>query len=212
LRPANALRLALPRHVYLDGLDATVARAFGRALDRLRGAGVQVVETAIDGLADMSEPAALAGIVAAEAWAWHRDLLQRRGDEYDPRVAARIRRGESIADAELHDLRRRRTAWQQRVARSIDGFDAVIAPTVPIVAPPLAPLDADVALFTTTNLLILRNPSTVNQLDGCAISLPCHAPDELPVGLMLYTTAHRDDALLDAALAVERTLADGSDR
>jgi Asp-tRNA(Asn)/Glu-tRNA(Gln) amidotransferase A subunit family amidase len=44
-------------------------------------------------------------------------------------------------------------------------------------------------------------------LDGCAISLPCQTPDQLPVGLMLWQGALHDDALLDLALQVEAALA-----
>ena len=43
-------------------------------------------------------------------------------------------------------------------------------------------------------------------LDGCALSLPCQAPDELPVGLMLWHGAQHDDTLLNAALQVEALL------
>ena len=75
-------------------------------------------------------------------------------------------------------------------------------------APPLAPLLADDEAFFATNALLLRNPSVVNHLDGCAISLPCQAPDELPVGLMLWGPAFSDDRVLDTALAVEQALAD----
>ena len=46
----------------------------------------------------------------------------------------------------------------------------------------------------------------MNLLDGCALSLPCHAADELPVGLMLWSRALQDDTVLDAALAVEAVL------
>jgi Asp-tRNA(Asn)/Glu-tRNA(Gln) amidotransferase A subunit family amidase len=54
--------------------------------------------------------------------------------------------------------------------------------------------------------LLLRNTSVVNMLDGCGISLPCHAPGELPVGLMLWQGALHDDVVLDAALQVEKLL------
>jgi aspartyl-tRNA(Asn)/glutamyl-tRNA(Gln) amidotransferase subunit A len=47
--------------------------------------------------------------------------------------------------------------------------------------------------------LLLRNPSNVNFLNGCAISIPCHAPDELPVGLMIWQTYGRDDTVLGIA-------------
>jgi aspartyl-tRNA(Asn)/glutamyl-tRNA(Gln) amidotransferase subunit A len=77
---------------------------------------------------------------------------------------------------------------------------------VPIVAPPIAPLIGSDELFQATNALLLRNPSVVNQLDGCALSLPCHAPGEMPVGLMVWGLALADDAVLDAALAIEAAL------
>ena len=54
--------------------------------------------------------------------------------------------------------------------------------------------------------MLLRNPSVVNMLDGCALSLPCHGPGHLPVGLMLWAPALCDDQLLGAALAVEAAL------
>jgi Asp-tRNA(Asn)/Glu-tRNA(Gln) amidotransferase A subunit family amidase len=46
----------------------------------------------------------------------------------------------------------------------------------------------------------------INMLDGCAISLPCQAPGELPVGLMLWHGALRDDVILNIALQVEQQL------
>lgn len=42
-------------------------------------------------------------------------------------------------------------------------------------------------------------------LDGCAISIPCQAPDELPVGLLWHAAMH-DDSVLAIAAQVERTL------
>jgi aspartyl-tRNA(Asn)/glutamyl-tRNA(Gln) amidotransferase subunit A len=53
---------------------------------------------------------------------------------------------------------------------------------------------------------MLRNPSVVNFLDGCALSLPCHAPGSWPVGLMLFAPAMHDDLLLSAAGVVEALL------
>ena len=59
--------------------------------------------------------------------------------------------------------------------RALQGFDALLSPTVPIVAPPIAPLVGDDEAFFATNALLLRNPSSVNLLDGCALSpaVPC---------------------------------------
>jgi Asp-tRNA(Asn)/Glu-tRNA(Gln) amidotransferase A subunit family amidase len=90
--------------------------------------------------------------------------------------------------------------------RAMLGFDAMLSPTVPIVAPPIAPLLTDDAAFFAVNALLLRNPSVVNLLDGCALSLPCHAAGEMPVGLMVWSGALQDDTVLDVSLAIEAVL------
>jgi amidase/aspartyl-tRNA(Asn)/glutamyl-tRNA(Gln) amidotransferase subunit A len=92
------------------------------------------------------------------------------------------------------------------MAGLMHGYDALLSPTVPIVAPELEPLIASDERFFATNALLLRNPSVVNMLDGCAVSLPCHAASELPVGLMVWGGAMVDDRVLDVALAIESTL------
>jgi len=76
---------------------------------------------------------------------------------------------------------------------------------VPMLAPPVAELAGDDAFFAT-NARLLRNPSVVNMLDGCALSLPCQRAGEMPVGLMVWSSALRDDTVLDASLAIERAL------
>jgi aspartyl-tRNA(Asn)/glutamyl-tRNA(Gln) amidotransferase subunit A len=85
------------------------------------------------------------------------------------------------------------------------GFDAMLSPTVPMVAPTIVSLLDDDSFFAANGRL-LRNPSAVNFLDGCALSLPCQAAGDMPVGLMLWGPANTDDTLLDASLTVERSL------
>jgi amidase/aspartyl-tRNA(Asn)/glutamyl-tRNA(Gln) amidotransferase subunit A len=207
-RPLRALRLAVPPTVFLDGLDPVVARAFEQALAALRRGGAQVEDLPLPPMNDVAAMMAQGGFAAAESWAWHRQRLAQRGQEYDPRVAARIRRGEAIGAADYLDLHRMRTDWIARMEGLVRGFDAVLSPTVPIVAPEIAPLlDSDERFFAA-NALLLRNCSPVNLLDGCAISLPCQPVDQMPVGLMIWREAMADDVVLDVALTLESVLAD----
>lgn len=204
-RPTAALQLALPQGAWLDGMDASVARAFERALQALRAAGARVVEVQ---LPDGASPAQDSGrLSSAEAWAWHHRRLEARGADYDPRVLLRVRLGRELDAAAYIELLQQRRAWIARFEQLARGFDAFVLPTVPVVAPPLAPLVADDDAFFAANALLLRNPSLVNYADGCALTLPMHAPGELPSGLMLFGPALADDVVLDAALAVETTLA-----
>lgn len=199
------LRLAVPKAVALDGMDTVVAANFEAALATLSRAGAQISEIAVPEFAQLGAINAKGGLVAAEAWHWHRELIQRAGDRYDPRVRMRILRGREISAADYIDVLVARAAWIGAVEARIAPFDALIMPTVPVVAPKIADLDDDAA-FGATNLLILRNPTFINFLDGCAVSLPCHRPGEAPVGLMLAGAAGRDRAILSIGQAVERAL------
>jgi amidase/aspartyl-tRNA(Asn)/glutamyl-tRNA(Gln) amidotransferase subunit A len=83
---------------------------------------------------------------------------------------------------------------------------------VPLVAPTLASVapgaERDEAFFRVNGLL-LRNTNVVNMFDGCALSLPCHAEGELPVGLMLWHGALRDDTVLNIGVQLEQLLRAG---
>ena len=206
-KPLRSLRFGVPRTLMLDGLDATVVRAFERALATLARAGARIEAIELPLLGEVAAINASGGFAAAESWTWHRQLLAEHASDYDPRVALRIRRGATMTAADYIELLAARRAWIVRMEAALSPYDAMLSPTVPMVAPALEPLLADDAAFFAANGLLLRNPSTVNLLDGCAISLPCHAVGELPVGLMLWSAAMRDDALLDAALGVEAALA-----
>ncbi|HEU5293606.1 MAG TPA: amidase [Burkholderiaceae bacterium] len=205
-RPLSAWRLAVPRTLMLDALDTTVAGAFERALRAVRAAGARIDDIVLPELAEVATINASGGFAPPESWAWHRKRMAERGDGYDRRVALRIRRGETMSAADYIDLIHARARWIDRMGDALHGFDAMLSPTVPIVAPVIAPLVASDEAFFAANALLLRNPSMVNLLDGCALSLPCHRADELPVGLMVWSGALADDTVLSVSLAIESAL------
>jgi len=97
-------------------------------------------------------------------------------------------------------------AARARIIASFDartaGFDALVLPTVPIIAPTIAALE-DERAYNRINLHILRNTAIGNFLDRCAISLPCHRAGDAPVGLMLMGETMGDARLFGIAAAVE---------
>jgi len=206
-KPLSACRLAVAQTLMQDGLSTTVARAFEQSLQALRQAGAQIEEIALDEISELSFINASGGLAAAQSHAWHRTLIAEYEARYDPRVALRILHGARMSAADYIDLLAARQAWIARMQTRLSGFDAVLSPTVPIVAPSIASVLTNDEEFFRVNALLLRNTSVVNMLDGCAISLPCHSPDQLPVGLMLWHAALHDDAVLDLALQVESALA-----
>jgi aspartyl-tRNA(Asn)/glutamyl-tRNA(Gln) amidotransferase subunit A len=208
--PLSGYRLALATTLMLDGLDATVARAFQRSLQVLRDAGASITDIALADIKDLGAVQTGGGFSAAESYAWHRKLLERDGERYDPRVRVRIEKGAAMKAWEYLDLFAARRDWIAKVEHALRGFDAVLSPTVPMVAPPIASVAPGKERddeFMRTNALLLRNTSVVNMLDGCAVSIPCHVAGELPAGLMLWHGALHDDTILNIAQQAEAALA-----
>jgi len=205
-RSLAGARLALPQTLMLDALQPAVATAFERALSRLSAAGAQIVPLPLRELAEIAQINAPGGFSAVEAWATHRLDMQTQRERFDPRVALRVALGEGVSAADYITMVQRRQDWIRRMQVQLAGFDALISPTLPIVAPPMADLLHNDQAFFKTNGLLLRNTFAINFLDGCAYTLPCHAAGELPVGLMLSAPGGHDAALSSLALAVEALL------
>jgi aspartyl-tRNA(Asn)/glutamyl-tRNA(Gln) amidotransferase subunit A len=205
-RTLSGLRIGVPRGRLFGETESAVAGAFEATLKRLSAAGARIVDHAIEDLlsefADATAPASIAAIEAAEV---HADWLEARASEFDPRVQSRIARGATVpAPIYLRMLRRRATLIRRMDAR-LSAIDVLALPSVPIVAPPIAPMLADDELYFRTNLLVLRNTMIGNFFDLCGISLPVPGT-ALPVGFMMLARHGRDRDLLDIAAGVEKEL------
>lgn len=204
--PISGLRFGIVRDYVFDGIDASVASAFDRAIAALARVA-KVEDVAFPELARLPALNRAGGFSGAEAFAWHRQLLATRGDEYDPRVSRRIQLAQAMTAADYVDLVRERAAMIARHHLLTAPYDALLMPTVPVIAPVLATLERDDDAYLRANGLILRNPTTINFLDGCALSLPCHRAGEAPVGLMVAGPTGADRRILQVGQAVEAVLA-----
>jgi aspartyl-tRNA(Asn)/glutamyl-tRNA(Gln) amidotransferase subunit A len=207
-RPLQGMRLAVPRTLMFDGIEPAVAQAFDRTLGLLSAAGAIVVDLPLAELSEIAQINAPGGFSPVEASAVHRARIGAQRDRFDPRVAARVDLGMSVSAADYITMQDRRRDWIARVEGAIEGFDALLCPTVPIVAPAIEALATDEAFFKANGLL-LRNTFAINFLDGCSFSLPCQREGELPVGLMLSSVRGDDARLAAVALAVEAALRGG---
>jgi aspartyl-tRNA(Asn)/glutamyl-tRNA(Gln) amidotransferase subunit A len=200
------VRFILPRNYVLDALDKEVGTAFERALSRLSGAGAEIVEMPLPAFQRIRDINATGGFSGAEAYAFHRRLGLDQ-TRYDPLVLERIERGKSMSAADYLDMHMARAAIIAELDRETAGFDAVLSPTVPIIAPKISDVASSREEYRRINMLLLRNASIVNFVDGCALSIPCHTEGEAPVGLMLVGRRMSDAALLSLGLAVEELVA-----
>jgi aspartyl-tRNA(Asn)/glutamyl-tRNA(Gln) amidotransferase subunit A len=201
----EGLRLGVPQSFVLDDLAPEVARAFADACSALSRAGARVVDLPLNELSEYPRLSARGLLVNSEAFAWHEELLARRGNEYDPRVRSRIELGRDVSATAYIRLCAARIDFIARVAASAADFDALLMPTVAITAPPIAAFAQDADYFRL-NSLILRNTSVINFLDCCAITLPIQPAGTAPVGLMVVGEHGADRRLLAIARGVEAML------
>jgi aspartyl-tRNA(Asn)/glutamyl-tRNA(Gln) amidotransferase subunit A len=199
------LHLAVPTNLMLDGLDERVTHAFERAIERLerRGGHVERIHVAaFDLMPAMLEKGGFSG---PQSYWWHAPLIEKHRDLYDRRILARILPGWDQRASEYVELIAQRRRYIGRYAEDLDGYDALLCPTVPIVAPPIAAVEDD-ADWARINALLLRNPRAVNFLDGCALTLPIHEPGTAPVGLMIAGQRDADAHLLRIGRTLEEEL------
>jgi aspartyl-tRNA(Asn)/glutamyl-tRNA(Gln) amidotransferase subunit A len=201
----KGLRLLLPRSSALADLDGKVEKDFQAALARLSAAGALVSEVAVPAFDRQADYFKGGGLAGAEAYHIHRPYLARL-DEYDPRVGKRVLFGRDIIGADYVAILELRAAFIREVEALAGGFDAIVMPAVPCIAPTIAETEASEEEYFRWNSRILRNNGLINFLDGCAVTIPCHAAGSAPVGFMVCGTAGSDRRILAVSAAIEKAL------
>jgi aspartyl-tRNA(Asn)/glutamyl-tRNA(Gln) amidotransferase subunit A len=201
--PLAGLRFGVTDDFVGEQVDDVVKAAFEATLALLEKAGAQIIHFKFPELNELPVINSGGGFSAAEAWTWHRHLLEAFSGQYDARVAARIKRGGAQTAADYIELMDARRHLIRQSHKRLLPFDAWLMPTVAIVAPEVAPLEQDQEYFFAVNGLVLRNASVVNFLDGCAVSLPCPTASGLPVGLSVCGQHGQDQRILQIGRAIE---------
>ena len=205
MREASTLRIGVLKTAVLDGLDEQVASAYERSLARISKVGASLVAFEFEELLELPALTSKGGIVAAESFAHHRNLIAKRGGEYDPRVRMRLEAAGGISAADYLSILKRRQEMIARFNRSAQSFDAIVLPTVMNIPPPISALEGDQDYFRF-NSMSLRNTYVGNFLDCCALSIPVNEPGTAPVGLMLMGAWGQDQNLFSVGQAVEQFL------
>jgi aspartyl-tRNA(Asn)/glutamyl-tRNA(Gln) amidotransferase subunit A len=135
----------------------------------------------------------------------HQDRIARRGADLDQMVKSRIERAASMTAAEYVNVIQERTRLVRAMHERLSGLDALIMPTVPIVAPRIADCQTPES-YAANNLALLRNTAIGNFFDLCAMSLPLPREGGLPAGLMMLARNGDDHRLFRVGAAVERVL------
>jgi aspartyl-tRNA(Asn)/glutamyl-tRNA(Gln) amidotransferase subunit A len=209
VRPAPAiggLALGVLGSYFMETVDDAVRAAVGEALDRLRAAGVRLPDRDVAHARDIST--VYLHMQLPEASAYHAAAVERSPDAYTPAVRLRLEMGRYVRAEDYVRAQQGATLLRREVDAALDGCQALVLPTLPIVAPPLGSesLEIDGARHPVRSLM-LRLTQLFDITGHPAISLPCgQARGGLPVGLQLVGRQGRTDELLDVAQLVEQEL------
>ena len=202
----RGLTFGVPTAILLDKLDQPVERAFASALTRISRAGATIKEFRLQELQDEFDGSRLVNFSGYEAYRLPRERLETSEAAFDPRVAKRLMLGANMKEKDYQSLHVLREKLMASANKTTAGFDALLTPTVPIVAPALAELDRSDEDLYRINSLLLRNAAPFNVLNRPAWSLPCHAAGDAPVGLMVVGETNGDAKLQRLGVAIESAL------
>ena len=204
--PLAGLRLMVPKSILTEDLESAVAQAFERALSVLSKAGALVREIDVPAFTRAMDLYKNGGFAGAEAYLIHRSRLESRAAGYDPRVSKRVVLARDFAAADYIQLGFDRKALIREAEGICAPYDAMVYPTVAATAPTIEEAGRSDEDYFRWNLRLLRNTGLANVLDGCGVTLPCHAPGAAPVGFSVAGLAGEDRRVLAVARAVQSTL------
>lgn len=195
-------RFAVLETVALEDLREAPERGFARAVTAFEEAGAIVERLQVP---ELEEAMALSGVLfTAEAYGTWRDVIEANPGAMFDQILERFRAGANYSGpdyvAAWQALERCRAAW----ARATAGYDAVLAPTSPILPPDARRLLEDHDYYVTENLLALRNTRIGNLMGLSVLTLPTGVPS---CGIQLMGKPFGEEALLRLGGAAEAALA-----
>jgi aspartyl-tRNA(Asn)/glutamyl-tRNA(Gln) amidotransferase subunit A len=173
-------------------LDPLVAGAFEQASAALRDAEFAFVDARVPH----------GRLLAHEAIAFHRPDLARARERYSPSVRVRVDVGEQAEPISHEQLARDRGQMITDARSALARLDAIVFPTVPIVAPAQHLVD-ELAIPAKVNETLVPNTALANKIDAAGLSIPSGAPGGIAVGLSLLSTDSETPLLQLAALAAQ---------
>ncbi len=217
----DGVRLGVPSELTGDGIEAGVKDAFDAALREAEGLGAELTEVSLP-----HAPHALAayyvlapaecssnlarfdGVRYGMRAADPADLLdmytRTRHDGFGPEVKRRVMLGTYALSSGYYDAyygraQKVRTKIAEDFAEAFETVDFIVTPTAPTVAFGLGEKTGDpLAMYLNDYCTVPMSLAGIP-----AISIPCGLSQGLPVGLQLAGAAFSENAMFDAAHALE---------
>jgi Asp-tRNA(Asn)/Glu-tRNA(Gln) amidotransferase A subunit family amidase len=150
---------------------------------------------------DVPLPGDLNPAFMAEAADVHRELFAEHAGLYGENVRRKLERAFTATEEEVAASRAERDSYRGRAEAALDGFDVLLTPTMPMVAPPVGVGD----LALRERMILLTRPA--NALGWPALALPCGPAEHgLPASIQVMARAGHDALVLAVGWALEEAL------
>jgi aspartyl-tRNA(Asn)/glutamyl-tRNA(Gln) amidotransferase subunit A len=210
-RNDRAPRIGVPRSFFFDALHPDVCASVDAAIDKLRDAGVTIVDTPWPDAATARASAFVINRVETAAVHEHFAIEDPpRFSQYGKDLRLRVAAGRTVPATLYLKATRARAGLKDSMARVFaeHGIDAVLAPTLPTTA-----IEADRLVIEGTGLdesvgsAWTRLTMPFNATGQPVLAIPCGLDsDGLPVGIQLAGVPRQETALFRTAALVERAL------
>jgi aspartyl-tRNA(Asn)/glutamyl-tRNA(Gln) amidotransferase subunit A len=175
-----------------------VRSALDATLEVLRAAGILLVNLDLHAPEEMAT--ALLAILMPEAALVHRETIAVNPEGYAVGTLDLLMQGMSLPAVDYLEAKARQSHWRDQLGDHFSAVDAIIAPTVPFVAPghdPALSTEGDEEILSLTHANLTGAPS---------ISINCSRGPGLPVGLQITGPVGGDAQLLAIAIHLQAQL------
>jgi aspartyl-tRNA(Asn)/glutamyl-tRNA(Gln) amidotransferase subunit A len=181
--------------------DIEIEKAAEEAIKKLSKAGIHIIEKEISEIEEMHKILCEHGTtVTYQGYAEWKHLIEKDSNLMDINVLNRMYQGKHMKQNSIKIVENSQIALSKKLYSSIEGYDAILMPTVPILPPKINEVQNNEQLYDKYNMLTLRNTRIGNVLPMCSISLPC--PGDLPIGIMLSMSIENDEKLINLAESI----------
>ena len=145
-------------------------------------------------------------LVAIEAYAEHRAILESADAQRMDRRVVKRALGGRVSAQDAVDLQRGRDNLIAALADELKGA-LLVLPATPMTAPAIEPLERDDEFFRVTNLRAIHYTFLGNLFRMCGLALPSGTDAAgLPTGVQFLAPGGDDDRLLSIGLSMEKAL------
>jgi aspartyl-tRNA(Asn)/glutamyl-tRNA(Gln) amidotransferase subunit A len=195
---ATKLRLGIPDQFFFNDLNPEVAAGFDEAMRIARSTASEIKSVSIPLNTDRT-------VHLYEAYQYHAKYLPGSADKYQPETLRRIMVGEKVTANEYQEKKAQLLELRREAAGIFDDVDLILTPTVSVLPPFIADMQAHPEQLRPAEIVMLRNTRPFNVLGLPSISIPCGVSQSgLPIGLQITGPAHEDAAVLRFAHSLQQ--------